>query len=127
MKPLRILIMEDEPVLAMLLAQVLEEMGHTICGNVDTEAAAVAAAARCEPEMMIIDGRLRRGSGHAALDVILRNGFVPHIFVTGDDASLRSLRPKAIIIRKPFQETDLVEAMELALDRAAMTTPAAPI
>ncbi len=33
MKPLRVLIMEDEPIIAMLLSEVLGEMGHEVCGT----------------------------------------------------------------------------------------------
>ena len=60
MKPLRVLLVEDEVLIAMLLIQVLEEMGHDVCATESTEFFAVAAAARCRPDMIIADARLRR-------------------------------------------------------------------
>ena len=46
MKPLRILVVEDEGIVAFLLAQILESMGHEVCGIENDKAGAIAAARR---------------------------------------------------------------------------------
>src|SRR6185295_18685629 len=81
---LRILLMEDEAVVANLLAAVLVSMGHAVCAIEDGEIGAVAAANRCRPDLMIVDQVLHDGSGVGAVEEILRERFVPHVFVSGD-------------------------------------------
>jgi CheY-like chemotaxis protein len=115
MKRLRVVIVEDEAVIAMLLGAVVESMGHEVRATVGTEAEAVAEAARCAPDLMIVDAHLKKGSGIAAMARILGRGFVPHIFVTGDPLSVQARRPDAVTLQKPFTETDLTRAITMAL------------
>lgn len=120
MKPLRVLLVEDEVLIAMLLIQVLEEMGHDVCATESTECGAVATAARCRPDMIVADARLREGSGVSAMAKILLTGHVPHVFVSGDVSGVRALRPDAVVIQKPFFASDLARAMQLALSAEAV-------
>jgi CheY-like chemotaxis protein len=115
MKALRVLVVEDEAVIAMLLAEVLRELGHEVCATETTEAGAVAAAARHKPDLMIVDDELRRGSGIAAVEQITRSGFIPHVFVTGQSLTDRSLSPSAVLIQKPFTIPELVWGIKRAL------------
>jgi DNA-binding NtrC family response regulator len=119
MKPLRILVVEDDAMIAMLLADMFAAMGHDVCAIEATEAGAVAAALRCRPDLMIVDARLGDGSGISAMEEILRIGFVPHVFISGDILSVRALKPDAVAIQKPFDESDLVRAIRRALGAAA--------
>jgi CheY-like chemotaxis protein len=119
MSGLSVLVMEDEAIIAMLFSEVLEGMGHHVCASAATEADAISAAARCRPDLMIVDAHLRKGSGISAVAEILRWGFIPHIFVSGDSARTLSLGPGAVAIQKPFLEADLV----LAIQRALKTAP----
>jgi len=109
-KRLRILIVEDDAMVAMALAEMLADQQHEICGIATTESDAISAAARCKPDMMIIDVMLRAGSGVAALEAILRSGPIPYIIMSGAE-----LESNAVMLRKPFREADLVRAMECAL------------
>ncbi len=118
MTALRILVVEDEGTIAMLLAEVLVGMGHEVCAVAASEAEAVAAAARSKPDLMIVDARLGNGSGISAVEKILRAGFIPHVFVSGDAPRVRVLRPGAVAIQKPFREADLARAIRHALDAA---------
>jgi DNA-binding response OmpR family regulator len=121
MKVLRVLVVEDEAMIATLLAEVLTDMGHDVCGIEATEADAVAAAARCRPDMMIVDVWLGDGNGVAAVEEIRRTGPVPHVFVTGDISRVQALRQDAVIIQKPYREPDLVHAMRRALSAATLS------
>jgi CheY-like chemotaxis protein len=103
----------------MLLADVLAEMGHDVCAIEATEANAVAAAVRCKPDLMIVDARLGDGSGVSAVKEILRAGFVPHVFVSGETSSIQAQRPDAVVIQKPFREPDLARAIQRALGATA--------
>ncbi|CCB66517.1 response regulator [Hyphomicrobium sp. MC1] len=119
MRPLQVLLVEDELLIAMLFAEVLEDMGHTVCAMESSEADAVAAAAKFNPDLIIADAKLRKGSGIAALATILLSGHVPHMFVSGDVSSVRAARPDAIVMQKPFFAADLARAVELAMDAKA--------
>jgi len=115
MEALRVLVVEDETTIGILLAEVLVGMGYDVCAIEATEADAVAAAARCGPDLMIVDAWLSEGDGVSAVAEIEKSGPVPHLFVSGDTARVRALRPNAIIIQKPFRERDLAWAIQRAL------------
>jgi CheY-like chemotaxis protein len=112
---LRVLVVEDEAMIAMLLAEVLGELGYEVCATEATEAGAVAAAARHQPDLMIVDDGLRRGNGIAAVEQITRSGFIPHVFVTGKSLRDQSLCPSAVVIQKPFTIAELVWGIKRAL------------
>ncbi len=118
-KALRVLVIVDDALIAMLYADLLAEMGHVICAIARTEAEAVAAAARDKPDLMIVDAGLRDGSGISAVAEILQSGFVPHLFVTGDVGAVQALRPGAVVLQKPFRDPELAHAVERALAAAS--------
>lgn len=112
--PLRILVVEDDVLIGMLLADMLGEMGHVVCSIEATEANAITAAALHKPDMMIVDVRLHVGNGISAMEHILRTNFVPHVCVSGDVHGVLKSRPGAIVIEKPFTELMLARAIERA-------------
>lgn len=116
MKSLSILVVEDDQLLGELLAELLEAMGHTVCGIESTEAGAVAAAFRSKPDLMIIDAGLGDGSGISALKQICDSGFIPHVFASGDISKIKESRPTAVALEKPFRESDLIRAIQRALE-----------
>lgn len=112
---LRILIVEDDILIGELVGEMLEEMGHAICAIETSEAAAVRSAAEHLPDLMIVDARLSQGSGIDAVATILKSRFVPHLFVSGNIAKVRALRPDAILLEKPFHEPELAIAVARAM------------
>jgi CheY-like chemotaxis protein len=117
---MRVLVVEDDAVIGTLLAEMLTGMGHDVCGIEATEADAVSAAARCKPDLMIVDVSLGEGSGVTAIDAIHVAGPVPHVFVSGDISGIRALRPGSIFIRKPYREADLARVIQQALGAASI-------
>jgi DNA-binding response OmpR family regulator len=103
------MVVEDDAMIGMLLAEMLEEMGYTVCAVVATEEDAVADAARCKPGLMIVDEQLREGSGVSAMKRILRTGRVPCVFISG--APVHGATLGANILQKPFLEQDLARAI----------------
>jgi two-component system, response regulator PdtaR len=117
MKALRTLIVEDDAMIGGLLAETLEGLGHGVSAVESNVENAVATASRCRPDLMIVDVGLGEASGIAAVNEILRSGFVPHVFVTGDAVGSTPLGPDTVLIRKPFRVSDL----DLAIQRALAT------
>ncbi|MFG1376810.1 response regulator [Xanthobacter autotrophicus] len=116
---LRILIVEDDFMIGIHLAEMLEGMGYEVCSVEATEADAVAAAERCRPDLMIVDAWLRDGSGIAAVATICRSRPVPHVFVSGDAASVRAVLPAAVVVEKPFREDVLARVIQRMVDDMA--------
>ena len=112
------MIIEDEPLIALLFEDVLSEMGHKVCASERTEAGAIESAARCQPDLIIVDARLREGCGIDAVNAILTARFIPHLFVSGDLIDRKSINPAAGVLQKPFQERQLIEAIGRAIDPA---------
>jgi CheY-like chemotaxis protein len=122
---LAIVIVEDDVLIAMDLADLLIGMGHDVRAVARTEAEAVAAAATHRPGLMIVDGHLAEGSGVSAMRRILALGFVPHVYVTGDPLGNDSLPADAIIVGKPFSFQGLMGGIASAR-RAAPGLAALP-
>ncbi|WP_420382194.1 response regulator [Novosphingobium sp.] len=112
----RIIIVEDDAVLAEYFAELLIGMGHDVCAIAGTEAEAVAEAEAFHPDLMIVDGQLREGSGVSAMARILRKGDVAHFYVTGNPWSLREQVPDAVIVTKPFTLRELNHAIAVAVE-----------
>ena len=117
---IRVIVVEDDAIIGMLLAEMLAGMGHDVCAIEATEADAVIAAARCKPDLMIVDVGLGDGSGIAAMDTIHRTGPVPHVFVSADVSRFRKLRPSSLFIQKPYRESDLARVIRQALDAVTL-------
>jgi DNA-binding NtrC family response regulator len=120
-KALRILVVDDDAVIGTLLAAMLEDMGHSVCGIEATEAGAVEAALRELPDLMIVNAILREGNGLAAMETILQTTAMSYILMSG--GRVNRFRCKAVVLRKPFLYVELADAIERAtlLSRAQST------
>ena len=117
--PLRVLIVEDDLTIGPLLAEVLDELGHIVCAVETDTLSAVAAARRYRPDLIIVDVRLGTASGISAVREIIREGFVPHVFVTGDALRSLPLGPEAVLVQKPYRPSDLATAIATAIARGS--------
>jgi two-component system, response regulator PdtaR len=119
MNALRTLIVEDDAMIAGLLAETLEDLGHGVCAVETNVGRAVAAASRWRPDLMIVDVGLGEASGIVAVKQILSSSFVPYILVTGSALSGLSVGPDTVLLRKPFRVSDLDQAIQRALSVAS--------
>lgn len=111
---LRILIAEDEAVIAMLIEEVLAGLGHHVCATVSSADELVAAAQAHRPDLIIADEGLHESSGLIAIATILKSDIIPHIFMSGSAAAVRASFPDAVVLEKPFDEADLERAIAAA-------------
>jgi DNA-directed RNA polymerase specialized sigma24 family protein/CheY-like chemotaxis protein len=108
----RVLIIEDEAVIAMDLSDLVTAAGHEVCGMETTASGAVAAAKRERPDLVLADIQLADGSsGIDAVKEILESFDVPVIFITAFPARLLTgERPEpTFLITKPYSP-DMVRA-----------------
>jgi DNA-binding response OmpR family regulator len=111
MQILRVLIVEDDPLIATLLAQVITELGYEVCGMEATEAGSIETALREKPDLMIVDDGLGEGSGVAAVSQILESAFIPHVFISAHRLSDRLIHPSAVVLQKPFRAKEMIQAI----------------
>jgi CheY-like chemotaxis protein len=108
-----VLIIEDEPIIAMDIEELVQNCGHRIVGVAATEEEAVAIAARTRPGLILADINLGAGGdGTAAVARILERHRVPVIFVTAyPERLLTGEAPEpAFVITKPFEPVTLAIA-----------------
>ena len=116
----RVLIIEDEPIIAMDLQQLVESAGHDVVGVAATEEEAVAIAESERPSLVLADVNLGAGgNGVSAVERILARHAAPVIFVTAYPERLLtgSRVEPAFIITKPFEPTVLAVATYQAVTR----------
>jgi len=112
-----VLIIEDEPIIALDIEGIVTDLGHTISGMARTHREAVELVRERRPGLVLADIQLADGSsGLDAVNEILRDIAVPVIFVTAfPERLLTGERPEpAFLISKPFQ----VEALKATISQA---------
>ena len=119
-----VLIIEDEPIIALDLEAMVEELGHTVTGIARTHKEAVALVAAKRPGLVLADIQLADGSsGLDAVNEILTTLSVPVIFITAyPERLLTGDKPEpAFLITKPFQPDAVKAAISQVLffDRRA--------
>ncbi|HEX7007740.1 MAG TPA: response regulator [Alphaproteobacteria bacterium] len=116
--PASVMIIEDERIIALDIASIVEEMGHSVCGVAERENEALALARRTKPQLILADIQLKDGdSGIVAVQEILKSSEVPVIFITGFPEYLltgRTVEP-VFVITKPFKAETLKAAIAQAL------------
>jgi CheY-like chemotaxis protein len=101
-----VLIIEDEPFIAMELEGLIESLGHRVIGVASTHGEAIAMMKDKKPGLILSDIQLADGSsGLDAVNELLRKFEVPVIFITAfPERFLTGERPEpAFLIAKPFQ------------------------
>jgi DNA-directed RNA polymerase specialized sigma24 family protein len=108
-----IMIIEDEPLIAMDIEQLVQSLGHKVVSIARTHREAVHLYGKTNPKMILADIQLADGSsGIDAVNDILKNQPIPVIFITAfPERLLTGERPEpAFLVTKPFNP-DMVKAL----------------
>ena len=113
---MRILIVEDEALIAMVLADSLEDGGHEVVGPAATMAEALALCEAAPPELAVLDVNLRDGSnGVDVARALLERWGVLSIFASAQMMEARRARDIALgHIRKPYGAETVLRSVEVA-------------
>ncbi|HZH27822.1 MAG TPA: response regulator [Azospirillaceae bacterium] len=120
----RVLIVEDEAIIALHLQFIAKRLGHTVCALAGTSAQAVDAIDRHEPDLVLLDLFLASGStGVEVADHLRRRSGTPYVLVTGNvsDPLMNMLggNPPVRVVGKPFGAHQIEQAIVEALGAAA--------
>lgn len=121
----RLLVVEDEGIIANMLAFHLKRVGYEVVGTAATGEEAVEIAVAAKPDLILMDIRLAGAmDGIQAADEIHKTLDVPVVFLTAysDDATLQRAKITTPFgyIMKPFNERELLASVEIALYKQRM-------
>jgi PAS domain S-box-containing protein len=121
-KSLKILVVEDEKVIALNVRESLESLGYIVPAIADSGEKAIEKAIQFHPDLVLMDIRLKGNmDGIQAAEQIWNSLSIPVIYVTGhsDKSTLERAKITAPFgyILKPVKEQELYVAIETALQR----------
>jgi DNA-binding LytR/AlgR family response regulator len=131
MKPARILIVEDKSVIAESLAASLENAGYSISGKAMSGEEALALVEQEIPDVVLMDIHLAgKLDGIQTVERLNQKQSIPIIYLTDfhDDVTINRAKhthPAAYLL-KPYQEKDLLIAIEIAFFNASNGNEAIP-
>ena len=124
--PRTVVVAEDEALIRMDLVEMLAEEGYQVVGEAADGAKAVELAEALRPDLVILDVKMPVLDGIAAAERIAAQRIAPVVILTA--FSQRDLVDRAreagamAYLVKPFTQTDLVPAIEMAVSRYAELT-----
>lgn len=119
MNPLKIYIVEDEPLISETIRTILTKEGHTVCGDSDNAKEALYDIENLQPDLVLADIKLEGElDGIDMIHHLKKRSKIPFIFLTSfsDENTLERVKatnPSGFIV-KPFNENTLISNIELA-------------
>ena len=121
MSQIRVVIADDESIIRMDLKTLLEEMGHDVVGEAADGQKALEMTRSLKPDVVIMDIKMPVMDGLDAAKIISEEKIAAVVLLTAySDKDLIERAKEAGVfgyLVKPFQESDLVPAIEIALSR----------
>lgn len=119
---LKVLIIDDSPVLRIMLSEMLKSLGHTVLGEADSGASGLKAFRELKPELVTLDISLPDENGLQVLEKLRKlDPAARVIVVTGNDqkaVEAAALKLRALgVLHKPFDEAELAAMLEKATKR----------
>ena len=107
----RVLVVEDEELISMMLVDVLEEFGATVMGPASTVADALQLLEHGGTTLALLDLSLKGESAYPVADHLVRSG-VPFAFLTGyGQGQLEARYAGTPLVTKPFGSAQLAETL----------------
>jgi two-component system, response regulator PdtaR len=125
---MNILVIEDNPVIAMDLSWILEDLGHHVSGTADTAESGIHECVASKPDLVMVDLNLADGRTGLALVNTLADLCIPSVIVSGETHTLPKATWAKAVVSKPFDEALIAQALaaveadfqhHVSLDRGA--------
>lgn len=115
----KILIVEDEMIIALMIEQMVKRLGHIVVDKVATGEAAVDSAMATSPDLILMDIRLQGDmDGIEAMNRIRKKKAIPVIYITGNTDMFNERRLKQTgyvdFLTKPVSYQDLNRSVNFA-------------
>lgn len=121
MRSLRVLIADDEALLRLDIREMLEYAGHTVVGEAENGKAAVAAAEKEKPDLVIMDVKMPVMDGLEAARIIGEAKLAPVLLLTAysQQEIVKQATDSGVFayLVKPIREEELFPAIEIAISR----------
>lgn len=111
---MKILIVEDEALVAMAMENYLAGAGHTVVGQADNFDTAVTLAGKTRPDLALVDINLVDGDSGVEVASELHRQSVPCLMVTSNCNPHRALDGAVGCLQKPVNQLILVQAVAVA-------------
>ena len=125
-QPRRVVVAEDEAIIRMDLREMLEEEGFDVVGEAADGRTAVDLAREHDPDLVILDIKMPGMNGIRAAEIITRERIAAVVILTAfsqrDLAAQAASAGAMAYVVKPFQKSDLLPAIEVALERYSDVT-----
>ena len=113
----RVLVIEDELMIRMLLQDMLDDLGHTLAGEAGRIDEAVTLARQAEFDIAILDVNLNGEPISPVVEILVERG-LPFVFATGyGQRGVPEPYRRTPTLQKPFQADALAEALAAAAPR----------
>jgi CheY-like chemotaxis protein len=116
----KILLVEDDDIIARVEDWRLKNLGYTVCGRARNSAEAMELVANAKPDLVLMDINIKGDVDGIETARMIKKGFnIPVVYVTSHSDGLtveraKETQPDGFII-KPFEDKDLRVAIQLAL------------
>jgi two-component system, response regulator PdtaR len=114
---MKILIVEDDMMVALTMAETLAEVGHVVIGLAREEDLAMRMVGHAQPDLALVDLELARGASGAIVVRKLREFGISAVFVSGSPVDCRRVgfQIGALgCLSKPFNPDELIDAVDVA-------------
>ena len=108
---MKILVVEDEPLVAMLLEEILADLGYSVVGPAATLEEGLTIATSEAFDGAILDVNLNGARSFPIAD-ILTSRSVPHFFATGFGSAEAVVRRGVEVVKKPFREDTIAKVLK---------------
>ena len=120
----RVLVLEDEPLIAMLIVDVLQRAGLKVVGPAYSAEQALALMTRENVDVAVLDVHLGSGATSAPVADALSSAGIPFIFATGHGQSaLRAVDQGRPFLGKPYTDREVIAAVTAALAAPVVDSP----
>jgi len=125
---LKVLIVEDDLMMADMVEEILSQNGYEICGIAPTVVEAVALGRRHKPDLAVIDMRLADGGhGPDAAAQLAASARLGILYATGNTSQVMLTAATGdACLSKPYRDVDLLRALEIVTEIVAKGTASPP-
>jgi response regulator NasT len=126
MERTRVVIADDESIIRTDLKEMLTNLGYLVVGDVGDGQSAVNLARELKPDVVLMDIKMPNMDGIDAAKILTEEQIAPVVLLTayGQKELVERAKDAGVVgyLVKPFRETDLLPAIEIALTRFAEFT-----